>query len=606
MSNNNKRGITTKEALANNWYILKLAWSIHPQRVAADFAKIALEQFATVFYSVIFVKYLIESMEQGGSFQSVASFIIGTLLGFMFINLFHQWYDIRFKPLSDTTIYEKLYAMIFRKAADVELQCYEDADFYDTYTTAIKEVDSRVGAVVNNLFSILFAVIAAASVFGVMFFIDPYVVLFALFPLIGDFAFGRRMNQLYYLRYMDNIKNYRKMDYVNRTLYLQSYAKEIRLTSVYQVLKRLFHESYAGVIEVLDRYKNRLIVVDLFRNFFTFLLISQGVLFYGAYLAMIPRSITIGEFAILAAAMATGSWILIGMGQKFVSVYENGVYINNLRHFLNYESTMVKDGALSLNEEPAEIRFSNVSFAYKGAEHPSLHRINLTIPKHAKIALVGHNGAGKTTLIKLLMRLYDPSYGAVLLNGIPIQEYDVKQYRKMFGAAFQDYQVFSMTIAENVLMREPRDETDRELVRQALKKSGVYDKVMSLPQGIDTILTREFDDEGAMLSGGELQKIAIARVFARDVKVVIMDEPSSALDPIAEYQLYESIAENCADKTVIFISHRLSSAVIADRIYMFEDGGIIEEGTHVELMGLGGRYADMFRKQAEKYVETAG
>ncbi len=602
----NSKSITTREAISNNWYVLKLAWGMHPQRVIIDFVKVALEQFARVFYTVVFIKFLLDSLDQGGSYANTALFIGSTLFVFMFINLFHQWYDIRFKPLSDTIIYEKLYGLLFRKAAEVELHCYEDSDFYNTYTTAIKEADTRVQAVISNVSSILFSVIAAISVFGVMFAIDRYVVLFAIFPIIGDFLFGKKMNQYYYSRYMDNVANYRRIDYVNRTLYLQQYAKEIRLSNIYAVIKQIFQDGYDGVIRVLDRYKGKLMFVDFWRNFFTFLVIFQGVLLYGAYLAMIPQSISISEFAVLASAMVSGSWILIEMSQKIVSVYENGVFINNLHQFLNYQSEVSEQtDAAQPSPDGGEIRFEHVSFAYKGSDQQVMQDIHLTIPKGAKVALVGHNGAGKTTFIKLLMRLYDPTNGTITLDGTDIRKLDMKQYRQLYGAAFQDYQVFSMTIAENVLLREAKGEADREMVIQALRKSGVYDKVMSLPHGIDTMLTREFDDEGAMLSGGELQMIAIARVFARDVQTVIMDEPSSALDPIAEYQLYESIRENCADKTVLFISHRLSSAVLADRIYLFEDGCIIEEGTHQQLMQQGGRYAEMFRKQADRYVEDA-
>jgi len=600
------KSITSKEAISNNWYMMKLAWSMHPQRVVADFVKVALEQFARVFYAVVFIKFLLDAIDRESSYGEVALFICVTLGVFMVINLYHQWYEIRFKPISDTILYEKLYGTLFRKAAEVELHCYEDTDFYNTYTTAIKEADIRMQAVISNVSSILFSILAAISVFGVMYAIDPYVILFAIFPIIGDFIFGRRMNQYYYSRYMDNVANYRRIDYVNRTMYLQQYAKEIRLSNIFMVIRQIFQDGYIGVIQVLDRYKNKLMVVDFMRNFFTFLVIFQGVLLYGAYLAMIPGTITISEFAVLASAMVSGSWILIEMAKKFVSVYENGVYINNLHRFLDYESELAERAdAVQPSKTGGELRFRQVSFAYKGSGKAAMREIDLVIPKHAKIALVGHNGAGKTTFIKLLMRLYDPTEGSITLDGIDIRQLDLRAYRGLFGAAFQDFQVFSMTIAANVLMREPRGEEDRELVKQALRKSGVYDKVMSLPSGIDTMLTREFDDEGAMLSGGELQMIAIARVFARDVETVIMDEPSSALDPVAEYQLYESIRENCADKTVIFISHRLSSAVLADRIYLFEDGCIIEAGTHRQLMQRSGRYAEMFRKQAERYAHDA-
>ncbi|WEK56223.1 MAG: ABC transporter ATP-binding protein [Candidatus Cohnella colombiensis] len=599
------KGGGTKEAFSNNLYILKLVWQIHPQRLVAEMASSALEQGSRVFFTVIFIRYLLEAMEKGDGFENVAIFIIVSTIVFTFINFWGHWFQNRFKPISDTILYEKLYVRLFEKAGQVELNCYENPEFYHKYTVAINEADTRVSAVIATVSNIIFSIIAAISVFAVMFSIDPYVVLFALCPIIGEFLIGKRLNKMYFNRYMDSVPSIRRMDYVNRTLYLSNYAKEIRLSNIFNVLKSIYYEGYLGVLRVIDKYKGKVMFVDFWRNFFTFLVIFQGVLLYSAYRAMISETITLSEFSVLATAMVSGAWMLIHMSESFVKVYENGIYINNLHYFLNYQSEVEQhEGGEVPSRDEATITFSDVSFSYIGAERSSMRNVSLTISNKAKVALVGHNGAGKTTFIKLLMRLYDPTSGQIEVNGRPIRAYHLGDYRSLFGAAFQDYQVFSMTIAENVLMKEIETEAERDRVIEALQKSGVYDRVMSLPKGIDTILTREFDDEGVLLSGGELQKIAIARVFAKDVDFVIMDEPTSALDPIAEYQLYESIREGCADKTVLFISHRLSSAVLADRIYLFEDGAITEEGTHDELMKLDGKYAEMFKKQAEQYVEN--
>ncbi|MBO4290592.1 MAG: ATP-binding cassette domain-containing protein, partial [Lachnospiraceae bacterium] len=222
-------------------------------------------------------------------------------------------------------------------------------------------------------------------------------------------------------------------------------------------------------------------------------------------------------------------------------------------------------------------------------------------------ALVGHNGAGKTTLIKLLLRFYDPTEGRILLNGRDIREYNLKKYRALFATAFQDHRMFSMSVTDNVLMGEAvSEEQKEESVRKALQLAGVYDKVASLPAGPATTLTHEFDDEGAVLSGGEFQKIVVARAFVKKCPFKIFDEPSSALDPIAEYELFENIYNSCRENTLVFISHRLSSVQNADWVYLLEGGSVKEEGNHRMLMEKKGIYADMYTKQAKNYLAISG
>ena len=227
----------------------------------------------------------------------------------------------------------------------------------------------------------------------------------------------------------------------------------------------------------------------------------------------------------------------------------------------------------------------------------------MVIKPHEKIAIVGYNGAGKTTLIKLLMRLYDPTEGEILFGGKNVKEYDTESYRKEFAAVFQDYQIFAATLGENVVMDNVETGGSEEAkIMSALVQGDFGDKLNELSLGIYTPLTKEFEKSGVNLSGGEAQKVAIARAFYKPAQFAILDEPSSALDPIAEYKLNQNMVEIAKEKTVVFISHRLSTTVMADKIYMFEKGEIIEQGTHRELMELGGKYAEMFIKQSNSYL----
>jgi len=232
-----------------------------------------------------------------------------------------------------------------------------------------------------------------------------------------------------------------------------------------------------------------------------------------------------------------------------------------------------------------------------------LDKVSLSVLEGDIYGLVGRNGAGKTTLIKLLLRLYDPASGSITFNQTNYKDIPVRKIRKRIGVVFQDMQFFSLSIAENILLRPlSNNEEDTTTVMSALKKAGLLEKVQSLPHGIHSILTKAFDDEGVVLSGGELQKLALARVFASDCDIVILDEPSSALDPISEKEMFDFMYSAVAGKSMILITHRLSSVKMAHKIYFMEEGNIIEAGTHAELMQRHGKYYEMFNLQAANYI----
>ena len=286
------------------------------------------------------------------------------------------------------------------------------------------------------------------------------------------------------------------------------------------------------------------------------------------------------------------SFLTVGVIRNFSELAR---LIDKYREFLARDVKILDGEKIAECGEPKTIELKNVSFTYPGNSSPTLNNINLTIRPKEKIALVGYNGAGKTTLTNLLLRLYDVSDGEILIDNEDIRDVTVDSHRNRFSAVFQDFQLFSATIGENVSMDEVFDDDG---VSNALKYSG-FSKEM--PNGNDTVLLREFDDNGVMMSGGEAQKIAISRAFYKNCPYVILDEPSANLDPVAEYNLNRAMMEAAKDKTVVFISHRLSTTINADRIYVMENGSIIEQGTHDELMKQGGTYAYMFNLQAEKY-----
>ena len=318
------------------------------------------------------------------------------------------------------------------------------------------------------------------------------------------------------------------------------------------------------------------------------------------YQIMITKSVSIAGLAVALSSFWALKWSLQSVVDKLVELSEHGIYIEKVRAFMKYKPSLLTGTRTTKTFQ--SLTMQNVSFRYNTGK-TALSHINLTINRGEKIAFVGYNGAGKTTLTKLLLRLYDPAEGNILYNDSDIKQYELKSYQSNFGIVFQDFRIFAASIAENVLC-DNYDEKDERIVLKALELSTFSDKLKVLPNGIKTQLTKEFCDDGINMSGGELQKIAIARIFSSPFNIIIMDEPSSSMDPVAEYKINQNINDFASDKTVITISHRLSTTRHADKIYFLENGEIVESGTHDELMAINGKYAEMFRVQAEKYKNS--
>ncbi len=599
--NKKKKEISNSASIKSNLFAMKMAWQISKSNVIHTLIISILEYFEWVFYSAIFMRYIINAFERKMSFQSILVFILICGVTFTVIGLYRSYVNNITFPLTGTKIYEGLYLKLYKKARNVELSCFEDADFYNRYTMAVDGAADKINSVVKNVWGILTGSIATVVVFFSMYDIDRLAVLFVIFPIIGNFVFGGIMNKLVLKRYKEGIPNERVFQYVNRVMYLSEYAKEMRLSNVYRLIKDKYDEAIKRTFKIADKYAPKIIPIEFLKVVFTFSIIFEGVLLYGTYKAMIVKTISLSELAVLSSIMVSATWILIGLFNNIVETMKNGLFVNNLRTFIEYREAIPEDWDGVIPEPTiASIEFRNVSFAYKDGKY-ALKNLNFTIAGNSIVAIVGHNGAGKSTIIKLLFRLYDPTSGEILVNGRNIKEYNLRAYRQLFAAAFQDYKVLSLSIKDNVLMGH-KIENEEEAVISALKKAGVYEKVETLKHGINTILTKEFDEDGAILSGGQFQKIIVARAFVQNTPIKVFDEPSSALDPIAEYDLYKSIMQESKDKTMIFISHRLSSVRSADRVFMFEHGELIEEGTHEELMKMNGSYSDMYTKQAMNYL----
>ncbi len=594
------KGLGFWETVKNNFYALGFVWSMSKSYVIHAFFSNAIGYFIWVFYSAYFIRYIIQAVTGGGAVSTVY-FYIGMVSALMCVLILYDRYvDRVVKPLKEVELYQRMYSVFYHKAENVELECFEDTEFYNRYTMAVDQACEKMTKIVWEMTNIICAAIAGISTYVLMYRMDPRMLLFVLSPIVGSFVFGTIMNKLNFAIYREVTPDNRKTEYVNRVMYLGEYAKEMRLSNIFQVLKRTYEEAVAHRIQVVKSYISRLIPSAFLQFYLSYIIIFEGLLLYGAYQTMVVHRLSLADLSILSSMMVTASWILVRIGNSMMTCSQNGMFVYNIRTFMSYEEKIPEDARGDLPDQEIEsIEFCHVSFSYRGGKEV-IHDLSFKIGKNESVALVGHNGAGKTTILKLLFRLYDPDAGQILVNGRDIREYDLEAYRNLFAAAFQDYKIFAYSVMDNILMERQVEDPEKVTV-EALKRAGVYEKVMSLPQGIHTMLTKEFEEEGAVLSGGEYQKIVVARAFANPASVKVFDEPSSALDPIAEYDLFQAILEESRDHIMFFISHRLSSVKDADVVYMLEEGCLIEQGTHEELMGQNGKYARMYRMQAKNY-----
>lgn len=588
-------------ALCNNIYVMKLGSGISRSRVIhALFVKV-FYYFEWIFFSAYFLKYIVNALDTGEAVEHILLFILVCGAVLFGINLYRDYVDNVVVPLTDTKIYHGVYLRLYQKARNVELRCYENADFYNRYTMALDDAGAKITTIIDSFFGIFTGAVGVVVVFYAMYEIAPLSVLFIISPMIGNFVFGAVWNRLLVERYQENAENDKVINYVKRVMYLSDYTKELRLSNIFRLLKWQHQEATKRSMELADRYAFKTAVMEFLKNELTFTVIFEGVMFYAVYENLVTKQISLAELTVMTSLMVSATWILIGLFEDIMNMVKNGMFISNLRTFLEYEEEIPEDhDGLMADKSFEMLEFEHVSFSYQ--EEETIKDISFTIKKGESIALVGHNGAGKSTLIKLMLRFYDPTDGVIRLNGVDIKEYNLRSYRKLFATAFQDVCLFGMTVKDNILLGEKATPENEERVVAALKKAGIYERIKRLPKGIDTMMTKEFDDEGAVLSGGESQKVAVARAFYRTCPIKIFDEPSSALDPIAEYELFRSMIKEGRQNTMIFISHRLSSVKSADHILMLEHGRISERGTHAELMQKNGSYAAMYQKQARNYL----
>ncbi len=585
--------------LSNIFFFIRLLFKVSPLLVIGEFVWGMVQILPERLISVIGVKYIIDVVSQGKDLHRIFG-AVGVIAAVIVLSAAFTWiYREFFWNLEKEKVHYGLNKMLYDKARSLDLESYDNPEFYNNFILTVESSSDNIQNLLGLVRNYVGNVISLIAIAGVLISIDPVCLLIILFFIGAFLPLSKKIGALQMQRRVDNTKFHRRSDYFQRIFYLQEYCKEVRMNSIDPLLIERYNDAATDVVKNQRKYSRKITSLYMVQESGIQIM---GFMFalplYLGYCVLVRESLSPGDF--VAAFNGAHS---IAVSINFLTVWavaifsERGKMIEKYREFLRSEAKIKDGNAVAEKGKPEEIRIENLSFTYPGNDEPTLSDINLTIRPYEKVALVGYNGAGKTTLTNLLLRLYDAGEGAIKIGGEDIRNYTLSSHRDRFAAVFQDFQIFSCNVGENVALGK---DYDSQRVAQALGHSG-FDK--ALPKGVETELLREFDDEGAMLSGGEGQKVAIARAFYKDCPYVILDEPSANLDPVAEYNLNCAMMDAAANKTVIFISHRLSTTVNADRIYVMEKGRIIESGSHEELMALGGTYAYMFSLQAEKYQD---
>jgi len=603
-----KDKLSLKTMVSNVIFVLGFTFREDKVMVLGHIIGIIIQRVTTAVVNVILIRTIINMLIDRAAFSDILTFliiagIINLFAGVAEVYLMHYFLEVRLvKAIGN------IQRRFFDKSARMDLICYDDPDYYNDFVIAAQQADEMMRQAISCVSRILGEGLAILSVTGIIMTINPIV---AIFPVVGftiNILTRFAITRLEYRFDMEKKRINRKSGYAQRVFYQPEYAKEIKLSDIDVPLREMFYDALAEERKTARSFGWKIAVLSLVNWVLAFTTLQYfAVPVYLGFLALVRKTISIGDVVALKNATDEIQWWLDQTNYALIDFQKVGQYAEKFRKFIEYEAKIeaLKDDGYRPVKEAGALEIRNMSFSYKGDDNYVLRNISMTIKPGEKVAIVGENGAGKTTFVKLLMRLYDVTDGGIYYGGKDIREYNVSDYRSEIGAVFQDYQLYAASLAENVKM-DLCEEDDREAINKALLLADFGNKLEKLDKGLDTELTREFSDEGTMLSGGETQKAAIARLFVNSDKsdklpLAILDEPSSALDPRAEYALNTAMADKAKDSAIVFISHRLSTTRSADRIYMFEQGKITEQGTHAELMEQKGRYAEMFEKQSKYY-----
>ena len=494
---------------------------------------------------------------------------------------------------------------IITKAKSIDVSQFDLPEFYEKFENASREASFRPIQILSTTFSLISNIISMASFIVALFLLSPFapliIVIFALPAAIVRFIYGRK-NFLYVRR---RSKERRHMEYFSQIMTNKDMVKEVRMFNLSDTFINKFKETF----NIYFKGLKKLVIQENIWN--TIISIATGIINSALFLyvgyQVLYGSLTIEDYSFYSGSLNSIIACVGSIVASTATIYQGTLFIDNMIEFNSLETKIVpiQTPALEVKRHIAhEIEFKNVCFSYPGSDKQVLNNVNFVLKPGSTTVLVGLNGAGKTTIIKLLTRLYDPTSGTILLDGEDIRKYDLSQLYRIYGTIFQDFGRYAVSAEENIYYGNINAEIDPVGIRNAAVSSGAADFIEKWPDQYKTPLMKYFEENGTELSIGQWQKLSVARAFYSDSDIMILDEPTASLDALAEQQIFQQFEALTEGKTSIFVSHRLSSATTADNIIVLEHGKVVEEGTHKELMQLGGKYYELFSTQAKRYLES--
>jgi ABC-type bacteriocin/lantibiotic exporter with double-glycine peptidase domain len=587
--------ITSSKYVKNFRFVISLIWQTSPKFICAKFA-IVLVNTISPFIMIIFPKLIIDSIIGGGDW--ISTFHLIAIMGIVLLvtTLLSTFLSATAQKYGDTIQYD-LVRIYGKKVMSLNYEDLENPavlDMFEKSKSGFNMYDffDKIVAVITNVLSFI-------GYAAILFTYSRLMLIIVVAVVVINLICNAKKNKYYYKAGEDAAPMNRKFAYLAGLMYGFDYAKEIKVGGLSDYITDKYDDNIVGfkkIFRTLYRHVFLLSGVSSLTSVIqTFTLYS--VVAYSA----IQKTISIGDFTMYISSISAASGCLLTIVSAMIDISKNTKYATDMRLFFEMERKTEMGGILpDRSANNVDIEFRNVSFKYPRTERYVLRHISFTVHSGEKISIVGKNGSGKTTLIKLLLRLYEPTEGEILVGGKNITDYDYKAYLSLFAPVLQDYKIFAFSCKENI---ELNLEDNEERLMRAIHDSDLDEKISSLPNGVLTPVYKQFDENGVEFSGGENQKLAIARAIYKDAPIILLDEPTANLDPLAEYDIYTMIYHMLGNKTSFFVSHRLASGRFCDRIFVVDGGEIIADGPHDSIDKSCELYREMFEKQAQFYID---